>query len=289
MRPSLLWLLCLLVPTACSSSVLIRREDSSFQNAQQRLARTAEAVETTKAPAGERLLFLQAEALYRYRFEPPPRTAGSYVAQAAAVTFDFPALQALAGSLDLIDLRLKTYDGAVHLWETLLTHAPRTVLRPLALYRLGWAYRSSGATGFPRQSGDDAFDALIAESPTSPLASLAREARAVVVWKSKDAATGYSILPGLGQMYVSEHLSGAIRMAVAVAAVALIAVPAYIGYRRREDLAWHRDWPLLATGLGGVVLLSIDYTTAYQDALRGVIEWNERAEAEFEQRNPESP
>ena len=117
---------------------------------------------------------------------------------------------------------------------------------------------------------------------------MAREAK-TVEWKSKDAATAYSVVPGLGQMYVGEHASGSLRLAIALAAVAMIATPVYIGYQRRNDLAWGRDWPLLAIGLGGLVLLSIDYTTAYQDALRGVVEWNERAESEFERAHPEAP
>ena len=208
--------------------------------------------------------------------------------QAAAVAFDFPALQAVAGSLDLIDLRLKTSDGAVHLWETLLDHHPQTELRPLTLYRLGWAYRSSGATGFPREAGDEAFAELIAIYPNSRFSPLAAQARSSP-WKSKDTATGLSIVPGLGQMYVGEHMSGTIRLAVALAAVALIAVPVYIGYQRRDDLSWGRDWPLVVTGLGGIILLSIDYTTAYQDALRGVVEWNERAEASFEKQHADAP
>jgi hypothetical protein len=274
---------------ACSSSVLVRSDDPGFGRAQERLKRTAVQVEGELAASpAERRLFLQAEGFYQYRFEPPTRTAGSYIAQAAAVAFDFPALQALAGSLDLVELRLKTYDGAVQLWETLLERHPATVLRPLVLYRLGWAYRNAGVVGFPRESGDEAFDLVIRDYPSSPLAELSRKAKAAP-WKSKETATTLSIVPGLGQFYVGERLSGGIRLAVALAATALIVAPAIVAYQRRQDLSWSRDWPLLATGLGGVIVLSIDYTTAYQDALRGVVQWNERAEEAFQSSHSDAP
>jgi hypothetical protein len=279
----------LLSSTACSSSMLVRHDDASFLHAQARLERVASIVEAEAAATStERRLFLQAESFYQYRFEPPPRTAGSYLAQAAAVTFDFPALQALAGSMDLLELRLRTYDGAVQLWETLLSRHPNTALRPLVLYRLGWAYRNSGAVGFPRESGDEAFALLVREHPSSPLAALAKHARDAQ-WKSRDKATSLSIVPGLGQFYVGERLSGGVRLAIALAAVALVVAPTVVAYQRRDELSFQDDWPLLATGLGGVILLSIDYTTAYQDALRGVVEWNERAEAAFQARHPDAP
>lgn len=278
----------LLAAVGCSSSVLVKPNDVSFRQAQEGAARTARLPEVTAAPEAERVLFLQAEGLYRYRFDPPPRTFGSYAAQAAAVAVDFPALQALAGSLDLIDLRLKAYDGAVHLWESLLALYPRTTLRPLVLYRLGWAYRSSGATGFPRQSGDEAWDELVRAHARSRFAAVAARARQTP-WKSKDTATALSIVPGLGQFYVGERLNGAVRLSVALAAVAMIVVPSYLAYRRRDDLSWGRDWPLLATGLGGIIVLSIDYTTAYQDALRGVVQWNERVETTFHRTHADAP
>jgi hypothetical protein len=44
-----------------------------------------------------------------------------------------------------------------------------------------------------------------------------------------------------------------------------------------------------ALGLGGVVILSIDYTSSYEDAMRGVVQWNERAEAAFEDAHPDAP
>jgi hypothetical protein len=74
-----------------------------------------------------------------------------------------------------------------------------------------------------------------------------------------------------------------------LASAALVAVPALVAYHRRDDLSWGRDWPLLTTGVGGLVLLSLEYTSAYQDALRGVVEFNERVEGAFEERHPEAP
>jgi hypothetical protein len=46
---------------------------------------------------------------------------------------------------------------------------------------------------------------------------------------------------------------------------------------------------LLAASIGGLAVLSFDYTTSYQDAMRGVIEWNERAQAAFEDAHPDAP
>ena len=250
--------------------------------------RTAERIEQEHPPPEEKWLFLQAESLYRYRFAPPARGPWGYLAEATAALMDFPALQALAGSLDLADLRLRSYDGAVHLWESLLEQHPRTSLRPLVLYRLGWAYRSRGVTGLPRGSGDEAFDLLTREQPGSPLAGWAQEAKRTA-WKSKSTATGLSLLPGLGQLYVGERMSGSIRLGIALAAIAMVVTPAVLAYRRRSDLRWRDDWPLLATGVGGLVVLSVDYTRAYQDALRSVVLYNERAEEEFERRHPEAP
>ena len=142
------------------------------------------------------------------------------MAQAAAVIVELPMFQSLAGSLDLLDLRLRSYDAATQLWESLLAERPTTSLRPLVLYRLGWSYRSTGVSGLPRESGDEAFDLLIHEDPQSPLAGLAREAKGVP-WKSKSHATGLSLVPGLGQMYVGEYLNGTIRLSVALAAAAM--------------------------------------------------------------------
>jgi len=281
--------LILLAPiAACSSSRAFAPRDETLALAQQRLATTAQHVRRAQPTDAERQLFMQAEGLYRYRFTFPPRGLSSYLAEGAAAITDFPALQSLAGALDLADLRLRASDGAVHLWEVLLEQYPTSTLRPLTLYRLGWAYRSVGATGLPRASGDEAFDQLAHDYPGSALAALADHARAVP-WKSKATATAYSLLPGLGQLYVGEPGNGLARLAVALAAVAMVATPALVAFERRRELRWQRDWPLLGVGLGGLVVLSIDYTAAFRDALRGVVLFNERAEVEFEARHPEAP
>jgi len=272
----------------CGHSTVIRRDDPVLDESQRRLATAAAAVEALGAPPMERQLFMQAESFYRYRFQAPPRNAASTLAVVAGVITELPVLQALGGSLDLQELRLRSPDGAIHLWETLLARHPTTVLKPLTLYRLGFAYRNAGATGLPRESGDGAFDELIKTFPTSNLAPLAAAAK-TERWKSKDTATGLSLVPGLGQFYLGQHLGGTIRLTVGLASLAMIAVPIYVAYQRRSDLSWSRDWPLLATGLGGLVLLSIDYTVSYQDAMRGVVEYNERVEADFETRHPEAP
>jgi tetratricopeptide (TPR) repeat protein len=274
--------------SACSSSVLIRRDDAVFNDAQQRLEHTVKIVDELKPPSSERNLFLQGESFYRYRFEPPPEGAAPYLAEAAAAITDFPAFQSLASSLELLDLRYRAYDSAIQLWETLLIRYPTTNLKSLTLYRLGWAYRNAGARGLPRESPDSAFDQLIKDDPNSPFTALAREAKSVS-WKSKATATAYSLIPGLGQMYVGETRNGLIRLGVAVAALAAAIAPIYVAAHRSNNLTWNHDWPLLASGLGGLIVLSFDFTSSYEDAMRGVVRWNERAEDKFNRLHPEAP
>jgi hypothetical protein len=271
----------------CSQSVLIRSDDTAYRRAIEHYQRTRQLVAETLAPDDDQAMFLQAEGLYRYRFAPPGRSVGSYLAQAAASAIDLPVLDSLAGALDLYSLRLRTYDGAVQLWESLLSRSSTTPLRPLTLYRLGWAYRCSLASGLPGSS-DDAFNELIAKHAGTPLATLAIEAKRVP-WKSQGAATAWSIVPGLGQMYAGEIGNGAGRLAVALVATAIIVVPGVLAYDRRHDLSWSRDWPLLVSGIGGAILLTSDYSSSYQDALRAVVEYNERREAEFEDRHAAAP
>jgi len=93
----------------------------------------------------------------------------------------------------------------------------------------------------------------------------------------------------LGQIYLEQHVSGAIRLLVAAAAVAMMAAPSVIALRRSDNLTWSHDWPLLAAGVGGLLVLSFDYTAAYQDAVRDVVRWNEAVESAFEDRHPEAP
>ncbi len=274
--------------SACATSVLIHPDDAAFNDAQQRLEHTVKIVDELEPSPSERNLFLQGESFYRYRFEPPPKGVEPYLAEGAAAIMDFPGFQSLASSLELLDLRYRAYDSAIQLWETLLTRYPLTNLKSLTLYRLGWAYRNAGARGFPRESPDSAFDQLIKEDPKSPLSALAHEAKSIL-WKSKTTATTMSVIPGLGQMYVGETRNGLIRLGVAVAALAAVIAPVYVAAHRGSDLAWNHDWPLLATGLGGAIVLSFDYTSSYEDAMRGVVQWNERAEAEFNHLHPEAP
>jgi hypothetical protein len=275
--------------SACaSSSVIIKRDDTEFVRAMSRLESTKTLVETAASENSEGTLFMMAEGLYRYRLRFPERNLRVYAAQAAAVAIELPALQAVAGSLDLFQLRLKTTEGAVQIWETLLDWYPQSRLRPLALYRLGWAYRNTSAGGFPRESGDEALDLLARENAGTPWAKLASDARQTP-WKSTEAATAWSIVPGLGQIYVGEYGSGMVRIGVALASVAMLVTPAVLAYRRRSDLTWSRDWPLLARALTGLIVLSVDYTLAYEDAIRGVVEFNERQERAFELRHPHAP
>ena len=108
----------------------------------------------------------------------------SFFAEASASITDFPAFQSLAGSLNLLDLRVRASDSAIQIWEAFLKRYPQSSLRPLTLYRLGWTYRNAAATGLPRETPNQAFDELIKEQPTSSLAELAKEAKDIP-WKSK--------------------------------------------------------------------------------------------------------
>jgi|GEM_PF-3357452 len=96
-------------------------------------------------------------------------------------------------------------------------------------------------------------------------------------------------MPGLGQIYVGETRNGLIRLGVAAAALAAVIAPVYVAAQRGKDLTWNHDWPLLASGFGGVIVLSLDYTASYQDAIPGVVQWNERVEDEFNHLHPEAP
>lgn len=271
---------------SCGHSLLIAHDDATYRRAIVRYQRTRQLVAESLAPDDEQVMFMEAEGMFRYRFAPPPRSTGSYLAEVAASAIDLPALEAVAGSLDLFSLRLKTYDGSVQLWETLLANAPATKLRALALYRLGWAYRNATASGLPRDS-DKAFDEL-ARTTDAPLAPLAKAAHATR-WKSPGAATAWSLVPGLGQLYVGHVGSGLTRLGIALVAATAIVVPAVIALERRDDLSFGRDWPLLVTGLVGASVLTLDYSSSYQDALRSVIDYNERSEADFEDAHPDAP
>jgi hypothetical protein len=274
--------------SACASSALIRPDDQTFARSERHLVATGAYVANAKTPPNEAALVLQAEGLYRYRFDPPTRGFESYAAEFAASAIEIPALQSMSGALDIFDLRLRMSDGAVQLWETYLSRYPNGTLRPLVLFRLGWAYHSTGAAGLPRKSGDEAFAQLRREYPNSPLSMLAADAHGLD-WKSKDAATGWSVVPGLGQMYVGGYGQGSVHLLVALAAATMLVAPIAVAYERRHDLTWGGDWPLLAVGVGGLLILSLDYTVAYQDAIKRVVEWNDRVEGAFEEAHPEEP
>lgn len=267
---------------ACSAnSVLIRQDDQTFLKAQQQLRLTARAVDELKPEPSERILFMQAEGFYRYRFLPPELSTEKYAAEAAAAITDFPGFQSLAGSLDLQDMRFRASDSAVQLWETLLKLHPHTNLRPLTLYRLGWAYRNVGAQGLPRSS-PEAFNELIKEQPDSSLAALAKEAN-TIPWKSKETAAVRSLIPGFGQMYLGETSNGLVRLSISVAALIAVAVPFYAAAHG------HASALDVAVGVGGLIVLSFDFTSSYEDAMRGVVRWNERAESEFNLAHPSAP
>lgn len=191
--------LAVLSLAGCSHSVLIQRDDQTYRAAIDRYQRTRQMITASLAPDDDQAMFLQAEGFYRYRFAPPGRSAASYLAQGTAALINLPVLDSLASSLDMYSLRVRIDDAAVQLWESLLFHNPSTPLRPLTLYRLGWAYRNTLASGFPGSS-EAAFDQLAQQFPGSPLAPLAVAARRVP-WKSQSKATAWSIVPGLGQMY----------------------------------------------------------------------------------------
>jgi len=286
-RSALVVLLPALI-NGCASSVLIHPDDQTFGRAERHLVATNAYVESVKPPVAEAAIVLQAEGLYRYRFDPPPRGFTSYTAEFAASAIEIPALQSMSGALDIFDLRLRMSDGAVQLWETYLSRYPAGALRPLVLYRLGWAYRSTEAAGLPRKSGDEAFAQLRREYPGSPLSALAADARGLA-WKSKDAATAWSVVPGLGQMYIGAYGRGSVHLLVALAALTMMVAPVVVAYDRRHDLTWGDDWPLLVVGVGGLLALSLDYTVAYQDAIERVVEWNDRLENAFEDQHHQAP
>jgi hypothetical protein len=284
----LLLTISMLLSSCSGSSVLINADDKTFQENESRLEKVTTLVKKTGASPAEQTLFLQAESFYRYRFEPPERGRNTFLAEAAGALTDFPAFQALAGELDLQDIRLKSSDAAIQLWETLLKRYPNTSIRPLTLYRLGWAYRNSGVSSLPRENPNDAFGELVKTSPTSSLAALARDAEQIP-YKSKETASGWSIIPGGGQFYVGETGNGMVRLGVALAAVAAVVIPVVIASRRGSDLSWKHDWPLLGTGVLGLSVLSFDYTSSYEDAMRAVVQWNEKHESDFNQAHPDAP
>jgi hypothetical protein len=96
----------------------------------------------TTACAVTRTTDCAVESFYRYRFGLRLHGARSLAAQVAAAAIDFGPLSVLAAGNGIADLRLTAYDGAAQLYEAQLERYPSGKLAPLALYRLGWAYRS---------------------------------------------------------------------------------------------------------------------------------------------------
>jgi len=280
---SMKYIIVLFVSMASSScsttSVLIQNDDDAFSKAQIHFQHIEKVINRLSSPESERSLFLQAEGFYQYRFRPPKKSTAKYLAEAASAITDFPGFQSLAGSLDMEDLRFRASDSAVQLWETLLKQYPNTTLKPITLYRLGWAYRNVGAQGLPRSSPNEAFDELIRENPDLELTELAIKAKKVP-WKSKEEAGFRSLIPGMGQMYLGETQSGFTRLGIAIAGLIAVAVPVY------NATHGNHSFSSTAIGLGGLIMLSFDFTDSYEDAMHGVVRWNERAESEFQLRYP---
>lgn len=269
-----------------SSRALIPPEDQDFLEAQSRLERTAAFVEASGAPTNERAAFMQAEGFFRYRYA-MNRSGKALSAEALASATDLPMFQSAAGSLDLQAMRVEGADAATQLWEGFLRRYPNSELKALTKYRLGWSYRSVGIEGLPGSTENAFADLVNCETP-EPIRSAAIAAR-TYPWKSKGTASTLSLIPGAGQLYLGETASGIVRLAVAAVSAAAVIVPAVIGAERGSDLTWRHDWPLLLSSGLGVIVLSLDYTLSYEDALRGVIRFNERQELRFEQSHPDVP
>jgi hypothetical protein len=106
---------------------------------------------------------------------------------------------------------MQAYNGAVQVYEALIERYPDSELKPLVLYRLGWAYRNIGMEGFPR-NGQDVLKELLNGYPASPFAPWAAE-MIQLPFKTQGKAAAWSLIPGAGQMYVGEWRMGAIRLA----------------------------------------------------------------------------
>ena len=192
--------------SGCGHAPLDPTGRSVLDASQRRLARTAAAVDPLGAAPAERQLFMQAEGFFRYRFEPPPRNVASSLAVVAAAVTDLPAFQALAGSLDLLDLRLRGADGAIHLWETLLARSPGTAAQA--------ADAVPARLGVPQRGRDAASRASRATAPSTSSSPslpahrsrvLAAAARRRSAGKARTPRPGLSLIPGLGQFYLGQH------------------------------------------------------------------------------------
>lgn len=278
MRALLLLFLCC---AACAASPLIRTSDPEFVAAERALTETSARVQRDAGSPAEAALFLQAESFYRYRYALRLHDSRAYALQTLAAATDFAPIAAAASGNGISDLRLTAYDGAAQLYEAHLALYPRGRLAPLSLWRLGWTYRAAQGDGFPRQS-DEAFGDLIRRRDAE-LAPLSAEALATP-FRSQDTAMGLSLLPGLGQIYAGETLNGVVRMIVAVGFAAMLALP-LIAAAHQDSLGWTR----IAVSTAGLIGLQVSYTTAYQDAQRAALEFDEREEAAFAAAHPRAP
>ena len=82
-----------------------------------------------------------------------------------------------------------------------------------------------------------------------------------------------------------------IAMVVLVGA-GLVIVPSVLAAlkaNRGEHISTSEGLAYAGVAIGGLIVLSIDYTSAYEDAMRGVVQFNERAEAAFDDAHPDAP
>ncbi len=282
-RSALSSIACAVLCWGCATAPGLHLDDPEFATAERCLRESAERITAPKTLAPDEVLFLQAESFYYFRSElKRTRSAWSYFAQSAAAFTDFAPLTVIAASQGSFDLRLRAYDGAARLYGTLASRYPLSGLRPLALYRLGWACRSTSEQGYPCRSAES-FGALAREYPATPLASLVPDALRAP-HRSLDRATAWSLLPGAGQIYAGEALNGAVRLSVAAGFSALTLVP-IVGMVQSRKVGCFPT----ALSLLGIVGLQVTYTTSYQDAQRAVLDFNERQEAAFEAAHPATP
>ena len=275
---------------ACAPSILIKKDDPTFNYARERFQKTAHLLQsenlsdttTIENISEDKALFLQAESYYRYRLELQKPSARSLATKAIAATTDFAPLSVWAASTEINQLRMQSYNGAAQLYEAFLDRYPNSNLSVLAFYRLGWVYRNVSIEGYPRNERE-AFEALIRKYPTSPYAPLAQEIMSIP-FKSQGKATAWSLIPGAGQMYVGEWRLGAVHLSIATAFAAISIVPPIIMVKNQK-----LDWLGLGISLAGIVGLQVSYTIAYQDAQHRAINFNEHKEMEFENKHPEAP
>jgi len=275
------FLACILALCGCAPSALIKPRDAVFAESSKRFLKSAQGL-GIKAATPDGALFMQAEAFYHYRFSLQTQDARSMAAEIAVATTDFAPLGYWAASLEMGDFRMQAYDGAIQLYEALLSRFPDTTLRPLVLYRLGWAYRNISMDGFPERP-DQPFKDLVKNYPGTPLADLAGAAQGIP-YKTQNLATDWSLLPGAGQMYLGHWGDGTVRLSLAAGFAAAALLPPALMFRDRRF-----DWLETLLSLAGVIGLEVTYTTAYQDAKRQAVEFNETREQDFDLAHPSAP